>query len=250
VLSDVQVTFSDGTTRDLLQKAYPIGNFIVAGFAGSVRIGFSLLQNLAQALTLPPERWQTHAWDPAYVASRWAPQARVTFAGATEMERALGSSILIVGAHPTAAPNPWGSRIVIARLASPSFEPGVMTKTIKVCSIGSGSGVAEYKNSIKPLFRITSGLLQGEVGTRGGWGQAFAYAVSHTLNSHPRTGISRHLHVFQVRRGEIWVGNNNETIYLRDDEPIEIRMPPVARGYRQFLKMARGLGAEATGAAC
>jgi len=40
--SDVQVTFRDGNTKDLLQKAYPVSNFIAAGFAGSVRIGFKL----------------------------------------------------------------------------------------------------------------------------------------------------------------------------------------------------------------
>jgi hypothetical protein len=39
MMSDVRVTFSNGRTLDLLQKAYPVGPYIVAGFAGSVRIG-------------------------------------------------------------------------------------------------------------------------------------------------------------------------------------------------------------------
>ena len=51
--SDVQVTFPDGSTKDLLQKAYPLSNFIAAGFAGSVRIGFMLLDSLSQFLQLP-----------------------------------------------------------------------------------------------------------------------------------------------------------------------------------------------------
>ena len=52
--SDVQVTLSDGSTRDMLRKAYPVANVIAAGFAGSVRIGFSLIQSLESILIPPP----------------------------------------------------------------------------------------------------------------------------------------------------------------------------------------------------
>jgi hypothetical protein len=62
--SDIRVTFSDGTNEDILQKAYPITNFIAAGFAGSVRIGFCLLQSLAESTWLPDQVESTHAWDP------------------------------------------------------------------------------------------------------------------------------------------------------------------------------------------
>jgi ATP-dependent protease HslVU (ClpYQ) peptidase subunit len=62
--SDIQVTFADGTTRDLVQKTYPITNFIAAGFAGSVQIGVSLLQSLADCTRLPDQALATQAWDP------------------------------------------------------------------------------------------------------------------------------------------------------------------------------------------
>src|SRR5437870_12835811 len=62
--SDVQVTFRGGMTRDLIQKAYPLSNFIAAGFSGSVRIGFHLLQSLSDCLRLPEEDLRTQAWDP------------------------------------------------------------------------------------------------------------------------------------------------------------------------------------------
>ena len=71
--SDVQVTFPDGTTKDLIQKAYPITNFIAAGFSGSVRVGFSLLQSLAECTLLPDEALGTQAWEPVWVARRWGP---------------------------------------------------------------------------------------------------------------------------------------------------------------------------------
>lgn len=46
MLSDVQV--SVGEKRfDILQKAYPLSNYILGGFAGSVQIGFMFLQSLS-----------------------------------------------------------------------------------------------------------------------------------------------------------------------------------------------------------
>jgi len=46
VASDIRVTFG-GRTEDCLQKIYPVGGGILAGFAGSVKIGFSLLHAFA-----------------------------------------------------------------------------------------------------------------------------------------------------------------------------------------------------------
>ena len=37
---------SFGSERDMLQKAYPLGPYIIGGFAGSVKIGFELLHSL------------------------------------------------------------------------------------------------------------------------------------------------------------------------------------------------------------
>jgi ATP-dependent protease HslVU (ClpYQ) peptidase subunit len=55
MMSDVRVTFSDGSERDLVQKAYSVGPYILAGFAGSVKIGFQLIESLARFLIVPPD---------------------------------------------------------------------------------------------------------------------------------------------------------------------------------------------------
>lgn len=47
-LSDIRVSFSDGTELDCLRKIYPVGRFITAGFAGSVAIGFAMIQRLSE----------------------------------------------------------------------------------------------------------------------------------------------------------------------------------------------------------
>ncbi len=42
-VSDIRVTLYDGSERDCLQKIYPIAQSIALGFAGSVRIGFEMV---------------------------------------------------------------------------------------------------------------------------------------------------------------------------------------------------------------
>ena len=87
VISDMQVAFSDGTTADILQKPYPMNNFIIAG---SVKIGFMLLESLAQFVQLPPNKAATHAWDPLWVSNNWWPLAQEVFESAPEPEKKLG----------------------------------------------------------------------------------------------------------------------------------------------------------------
>ncbi len=58
-LSDIRVSWDDKKYRDCLQKVYPVGKFIIAGFAGSVELGFRLIQDLSNFLHLdnPDEAW-------------------------------------------------------------------------------------------------------------------------------------------------------------------------------------------------
>lgn len=249
VISDVQVTFKDGTTRDILQKTYPINNFIVAGFSGSVQIGFMLLQSLSDFLQLPPGLVGTHAWDPIWVSTHWAPIAREIFNSAPPEEKRLGSRLLLVGALPTESLG-LGSKIIFTRFASPNFAPEIMTKVIKLCSIGSGSRVSEYKKAIKPLLRLHSGINQAEVMNEGGWARTLMSCISRTINAHPTVGVSRHLSLLHVRHGGIYEENNDETIYPQDAVPIEIRMPNIARSYPQFEDMSKRLNINSAEAVC
>lgn len=85
----------------------------------------------------------------------------------------------------------------------------------------------------------------------GGWGEALGTAISHTLNDEPRRGISRHIHMILVHRGEIRVGQNDENIYPPNDAArIEIRMPNVATSYSQFLRLVQSSGHDGACAVC
>ena len=247
--SDVQVTFRDGTTRDLLQKAYPVSNFIAAGFAGSVKIGFMLVQSLMDHLALPGEALDKFAWDPIIAAVGWAPIAKAVFQAAEPAEQALASRLLLVGVSPTETSG-IGAKVYFTRFASPDFAPKIMGRPIKVCGIGTGAGVTEYKHSIKPLFRLTSGILKAEIGRPGGWGNQLGHSISHTLGQNPRTGISRHLNIIIVERGQFRLGKTDQTIHYPDGTKTEFKMPAVARGYEEFLALASSAGHEGACAVC
>jgi hypothetical protein len=247
--SDVQVTLRDGTTRDLLQKGYAVANFVASGFAGSVKIGFMLVQSLSDHLAPPPEVEETHECEPVAAALSWAPIARHIFASADASERKLQSRFLLVGASPLGDQG-FGSKIYFVRFASPDFEPQIMSRPIKICGIGTGAAIREYKHSIKPLFRLSSGLMKAEVGNPGGWGNHLGHSISQALAWHPHSGISRHLHAILVSRGGFRFGNTNQTIHHKDGSTTEHKMPVVAQSYEQFLAMARASGNEGAHATC
>lgn len=247
--SDVQVTFADGKTQDLLQKAYPLANFIAAGFAGSVRIGFMLLQSLANFTRMPEDAAETHAWDPIWVSTNWSPIARSVFESAPAAEKSLGSQILMVGVSPTQSCG-LGARVFLTRFAHPLFEPGIMSRATMQCSIGSGAAVGEYKRGIKPLVRFMSNIHKAEIGQPGGWARQLGFSISRALADHPHCGVSRHIHILIVRRGQILVENNDENIYPPDGSVIQVRMPPIAEGYEAFRAQARSAGHDAACARC
>jgi hypothetical protein len=248
--SDVQVTLKDGRTRDLLQKAYPITNSIAAGFAGSVEIGFVLLQSLTDFLRLP--NWNDQVgWDPRSAAVNWAPIAKALFGKAPVAERALGSKILMAAASPNENCG-LSAKTYLVRFSEPDFQPGIMGRPFKLCSIGSGARFDEYHKRLKPLFRWEGHIrtLQAQVGDPNGWARHMGFRISRSLARHPHSGISRHIHIIIVRRGATVVETNDENIYRGDDPRIEIRMPKVAQGLVQFRALAAAAGHDAAGAVC
>lgn len=85
-----------------------------------------------------------------------------------------------------------------------------------MCSIGTGAKKVEYHHSLKPLFRLTGGILKAEVLNSGGWARTLGFSLSHRLAEHPCSGISRYLHIVIVRRGDIVLKTNDENIYQPD----------------------------------
>lgn len=247
-ISDVRVTFADGTERDCLQKIYPMSRFIAAGFAGSVRIGFAMLNALAELLRDLPEG---SAWYPEEVADCFQDLACQVFQTAPQVEQALQSHLILLGAHPTDDMGiPGWARCSVHTLKSPAFNPQ-SAKVGEVVSIGSGSTDPRYQEALSGFSSNVLSLLQGEVmGARMGF-LPLSMVVQKTIEQNPILGISPHTHICVVRRGSLELGTNDETRYPTTGEPIEIRMPPVATTWTELVQMTSSIaGATAEGAVC
>jgi hypothetical protein len=246
-ISDIRVTFVDGREKDCLQKLYPMSRFIAAGFAGSVRIGFAMLDALAYLLR---DLAEASAWLPDEVADCFQGLARQVFQAAPPTERALHSHLMLLGAHPTEDVGiPGYARCSVHILRSPEFVPQ-LSRPGEVVSIGSGSTIAPYQKVLDGFSSNVLSLLQGEVmGARMGF-LALSMVVQKTIEQNPTPGISPHAHICVVRRSSVEVGTNDENRYPPSGEVIEIRMPPVATTWNEFVRLASSSTGSADGAVC
>lgn len=238
LVSDVRVTFADGSRADILQKSFLIANYLAAGFAGSVRIGFDLISGLR---SLIPEDGiiGRHACDPFEVATVWAPQTQEIFSAAPSQERKNGASMLIVGASPMEHLGaPQFPRMYLIRMVAPQFIPRFFNQGLPMTSIGSGSRVTEYKAALRPLFRNSSGIVKAHMTGIHGWAETLGFSITSLVRESQTSEFSESLHITGVTLGDMVQVNNNTTIYPRVGSPLVLRMPPVAGSWAEFDAMA------------
>jgi hypothetical protein len=246
-ISDVRVTFADGTERDCLQKIYPMGRFIAAGFAGSVGIGFEMLNRLAYQLRDLPEG---NAFLPQEAADCFSPLAKDVFQSFPPHERASHSHLMLLGAHPVDDVGiPGFARCTVHILKSPEFVP-TLAPMGEVVSIGSGSVFPPYQEAIARFSSNPMSLIQMETAGPGFSGLILSMVVQKTVERHPSPGISPHAHMCLVRRNFVNVGPNDHDQYPQSGEKVEFRMPPVATSWNEFVRMASGDRKSAEGAIC
>lgn len=148
LVSDVCVTWSNGTYKDCLQKIHKVGDDMLCGIAGSVRIGFAMLDILATQLPAKQSRG-IH-----FIVRDWIPSlGRRIFAAAPPEERSLGFQLIIAAAHPTEtlgeAPFP---RTFVWTFSYLEFEPREATNENPL-GIGSGSVVPKYIDAVRETCR-------------------------------------------------------------------------------------------------
>jgi hypothetical protein len=227
VLSDICVTCGPNDKRfDVLQKAFPLGKFIVGGFAGNVGIGLSMLRSLQMYLNdNPPAR--DECWEPEYVSEKWSKEAKRMYGEIVANGGAGAVHILTVGVSPR--PEALGGAVpVVSVFRSPDFVPEIVVGGNKALSIGSGADVERYRQALERLFQEDNvQYLQGEIGSPGGFGRVVANSISMEAKLNPVKGISQCFHLFQVRLGQIemWTPNG---------------MPEVAKNWPQLLKKISG----------
>ena len=95
VASDIRVTLGNKTEIDCLQKIYQVGGGLLAGFSGSVKIGFLLKQALDKESALLPK---DKAWDLSIISNTWWPDiARDIYSKESEIQKNLGCRMILVG---------------------------------------------------------------------------------------------------------------------------------------------------------
>ena len=232
-VSDIQVTLSGGETVDCLQKMYPLAQNVVAGFAGDVEVGFSMLADLAAVVQ---DKQSRTARDGMGEFSRIA---KARFADLSPGQQERGSEVLISDVLPDDQ-MVYGGRPVVGCFRCPDFEFEEIPRGTWG-SIGSGTDIPAYQRELEKLTgEQTDPLLQMEANQPGGYAQMMFIALTGALRDfEPVPGISRHFHSCVVTVEGLMPGNSDQTMFGPDGEIVETKMPEVATSFAELQKLLR-----------
>lgn len=240
LVSDTRVTFRDGRTVDLIKKGFPMARNVAAGFAGSVAIGFEMLDALATILR--PANQARAFVDPPQVSQAWAERMRIVFDRARGQEKQLGAQAILVGVSPTEG-TPGLRRVYVFRYSAPELLPRRIRNGFDVTSIGSGSAARPYKQALRQLLTgRDSGLYRLIPFGLESWAMGLSMGMNFTAARHPVSSVSTELYTLAFTLDRMVDG-----IARPEGAPA---LPRVATDYGEFVRLARGLGAEAGGAVC
>lgn len=222
---------------DCLQKIYHVGNHVVAGFSGSVFIGFELINDLN---LFPPKGYENYYVNPYEIAEAWPKRAREIFNSSPTKEKEGGVSILMVIAYPS--DSAIFDNICIIEFSAPLFEPIIKNSVKNIMSIGSGAGVKEYIEAIEqisfdPIHPLRDPSLMAEIRHPGISAGSFARYLFSQLEKTPQNGISKNLHIATVNSNGVLITNNDMGICYPNQERIELKMPKVAQSYEELSDM-------------
>lgn len=271
-VSDIRVTLRDGSERDCLQKIYPIANSIALGFAGSVRIGFTMVAAMKQWLRCDdPMR----AWFPLETIQMWPEIARDVFSAAPTSDQAGHCHLIMLSTDPQAMNGPWP--ITHAHIfRSPSFDPVEIGRN-KVAGIGSGNFIDKYKTSLHELsenHEQNFSMMQMETNNPGGMGTGLGFRITRLIQDTNPSGISSHLHYCWVYPGKTIIKTNNhvsigawtgfesgsginQSVELPNTSMLDksqtiprgshFEMPKIAQSWEELQQMLQQGGADAEG---
>jgi hypothetical protein len=249
-ISDIKATWRGRREEVAVQKLYPVGRDLAAGFAGSVQFGFRLVEDLRDCLRLDdPER----VWKPRAAALKWYRRARRFFRQAGEDVKRLGSAVMLLGVSARQHIGlPGAALTTVAIMRSPDFVPQFLTPGT-VDSIGCGALVAAYAKTLRD-FTTEPFFWQAELMYPGAnsYGRMLRHVIQQKIENHPEASVSPHLHLCIVRRGAVDITtSDHDTALYPSGQLVEWRMPRIATTWTEFETMTReafGASADATAA--
>ena len=246
LVSDIRVTFTatDGRRRyfDCLQKIHPVSKSMLAGFAGSVKIGFRMLAQLQyESAKVPPDA----DWVLDIIANTWWPRlARRIFERSEAGETNLGSQIILAAAHPGKNMGDTTPQTNVYSFSSPNFEP-IKASYRQILSIGSPD--KRYTDALNRLvsdFTFMQASMAGEFGP----GSMLAHALKQEMSEAPLPGISSLFQVGTASRAKFTINNFIEARVAASGESEEDSFPRLASNYNEFIQICEinGFGIEAS----
>lgn len=232
-VSDIQVTLPGGETVDCLQKMYPLAQNVVAGFAGDVELGFSMVEDLAAVIQ---DKQPRSARDGMSEFSRIA---KARFAALPRDQQERGSEVLVAYVLPDDR-MVYGGRPVVGRFRCPDFEFEKIPRGTWG-SIGSGTDIPAYQQELEKLTgEEARPLLQMEANWPGGFAQTMFIALTGAIGDiEPVPGISRHFHSCVVTVHGCMPGSSDRTMFGAAGEVVEIKMPEVATSFAELQNLLR-----------
>lgn len=239
--SDVCVTFETSRGKlyvDFIQKIYPVGNFVVAGFSGSVKIGFRLIEMLKYEFSKAP---QDNIWQIDIVANTWLPRmAKRIFKSSEKQCKKLRSSLIIASIDlPKKIGNASISRSYIHKFVSPEYLP-VKAKHSEALSIGSGNAQSDY---MKKLLEVVNDrkFLTAFINAPEAKGFMLAYALSHIVRDRPEPGISPYFQCGLVKLGSTEILTKDERFCVVNDSYWNKEFPDVVKSYNEYAERCNEL---------
>lgn len=252
LVSDTCVTFTSSAGErsyvDCLQKIYPLGKYVIGGFAGSVRIGFNFLEFLRSRFAITPNN---EAWSIDVIASTWLPRdLRKVYSYLPDSEKQIGkSSIILAWAHPCRqrgdAPWPWTA---IHKFESPDFKPQ-RADVEEVLSIGVGSAIPRYERAIKDACSSET-FMKSTMGGLGAQATFLASAISATVEELPVPGISSAFQLGIITRGRYTIADHRQRILGESGSWIDTPFPRTAKNYDEFQQLCSESKNAPQGAVC
>jgi len=243
LVGDVQMTVGPtDLVVDGIQKVHRVGLNVIAGFAGSARLGFALIERLKKEMG--PIRSRAKAWDLDVVGATWLPRVlshELRDQAPTEEEHRIGVQLL-VGAVDAGLPQephlpPEIARTMAAtrlyKLQSPEFRPEPVPRGQ---ALMIGGGASAYGAAIRDLLAEALTKIPAQR-AREAFPLMLAAAMQRFVTSQPVPRVRACLHSGIARWGDASVGLI--VARARGEMPF---VPLIAETYEEVQAICRGLG--------